>query len=284
MLTLRAPRPEDAPTLGRICFDAFGAISAEHNFPRDFPSADAAAGLMASMIANPGFHGVVAEEDGRILGGNFLDERSAIFGVGPITVDPKIQNRGVGRRLMQAVLERADARGAPGVRLLQAGYHLRSLSLYAGLGFDVREPLACMTGPAIKTPPPGIEARAAGPADADACNRLCRRVHGHDRAGELSQAVEQGTAMVVERAGRITGYASHVAYFGHSAGETSDDIQALIAASGEIGPPGILVPTRNGALFRWCLEGGLRVTQTLTLMTRGLYNEPAGAWMPSVLY
>jgi hypothetical protein len=28
----------------------------------------------------------------------------------------------------------------------------------------------------------------------------------------------------------------------------------------------------------------LRVTQPLTLMSVGLYNEPAGAWFPSVLF
>ena len=48
--------------------------------------------------------------------------------------------------------------------------------------------------------------------------------------------------------------------------------------------PGIFVPTRNAALFRWCLESGLRVVQPMTLMTIGLYNEPAGAYLPSILY
>ena len=283
MLTFRDPRHEDAEPLGRICYDAFAAIAGAHNFPVDFPGPEHATGLMTAMITNPGVWGVVAEEDGRILGSNFLDERNAVFAVGPITVDPKIQNKGVGRRLMQAALERTDERRAPGVRLLQAGYHTRSLSLYASLGFDVREPIACMSGPAIAAGPPGIAARGATQADEEACNQVCRRVHGHDRAGELSQAVASGTAMVAERAGRITGYASHLAYFGHAVGETSDDIKALICASGEVGAPGILVPSRNSDLFRWCLDGGLRVTQTLTLMTRGLYNEPAGAWMPSVL-
>lgn len=46
----------------------------------------------------------------------------------------------------------------------------------------------------------------------------------------------------------------------------------------------ILVPTRNAALFRWCLENGLRVVQPMTLMTIGLYNEPAGAYLPSILF
>jgi predicted N-acetyltransferase YhbS len=284
MLTLREPRPEDAEVLGRICHDAFAAISAAHNFPKDFPSPEAAAGFISAAIADPGAFGVVAEQDGRVLGSNFLHEHDAIWGVGPITVDPEIQNQGVGRRLMQAMLDRAADRGAPGVRLLQAGYHTRSLSLYTALGFDVREPIACMTGPPIGAPPHGTEVRPASPADEAACNALCRRVHGHDRASELARSVAQGVARVAVRNGRITGYASQIAYFGHAVGETTEDIEALIAAAGGIGPPGILVPSRNGELFRWCLEQGLRVTQTLTLMTRGLYNEPAGAWMPSILY
>jgi hypothetical protein len=45
-----------------------------------------------------------------------------------------------------------------------------------------------------------------------------------------------------------------------------------------------LLPAPNGGLFRWCLERGLRVVQVMTLMSRGLYDEPAGAFPPSVLY
>jgi hypothetical protein len=44
------------------------------------------------------------------------------------------------------------------------------------------------------------------------------------------------------------------------------------------------LPTRNGELFRWCLQHGLRLVHQMTLMTIGLYNEPAGAYLPSVLY
>jgi len=62
------------------------------------------------------------------------------------------------------------------------------------------------------------------------------------------------------------------------------DLQALIAAAEGFGGPGILVPTRNAELFRWCLANGLRVVEPMTLMTLGLYNEPAGAYLPSILY
>jgi len=94
------------------------------------------------MFTHPGFFCVVAERGGRVVGSNCLDERSAIAGIGPITIDPSAQNRGVGRSLMIAVMDRAADCKCPGVRLVQAAFHNRSMSLYAKLGFDIREPLA----------------------------------------------------------------------------------------------------------------------------------------------
>ena len=58
----------------------------------------------------------------------------------------------------------------------------------------------------------------------------------------------------------------------------------MIAAADSFAGPGILVPSRNSELFRWCLASGLRVMQPMTLMSLGLYNEPNGAFLPSVLY
>jgi hypothetical protein len=126
--------------------------------------------------------------------------------------------------------------------------------------------------------------RPAALDDSASCNQLCFRVHGHDRAGELSDAVAQGVARVVERNGRITGYATPVAFFGHAVAETNEDLMALIGAAQDFPGPGILVPTRNGELMRWCLSEGLRIAQTMTLMSSGLYSEPNGAWLPSVTY
>jgi hypothetical protein len=226
----------------------------------------------------------VAERDGEIVGSNAMDERSEIAGIGPITVSPEAQNAGIGRQLMQHVLERAAARRAPGVRLVQAGYHCRSLSLYTKLGFDPREPLSCVQGAPIGEQIPGHAVRPATAKDAGACNRLCLRVHGHSRDGELRDAIQFGTALVVEQGGRITGYATGLAFFAHAVGATNADIAALIAAAPGFAGPGLLIPTRNGELLRWCLAHGLRITQPLTLMSIGLYNEPQGAYLPSVLY
>jgi GNAT superfamily N-acetyltransferase len=283
-LYLRRGNASDAGAVGEICYGAFKAIADQHNFPPDFPNPSSAIGLLAMLIGHPGFFDIVAELDGRIVGSNFLDERNPIGGLGPITVDPTLQNEGVGRALMQAVLERSVERGFVGTRLVQAAYHRRTLALYLKLGFEVRELLACLQGPAIVKAMPGSTVRPATADDLPACNRLCFRVHGHERAGELADALAQDAARVVARAGRITGYATPIAFFGHAVAETNDDLISLIGAAESFPGPGFLVPTRNAELVRWCLKSGLRITQTMTLMTMGLYNQPGGAWLPSVLY
>jgi predicted N-acetyltransferase YhbS len=283
-LQIRQATADDAQECGRICHDAFAAIANFHSFPPDFPSVEAAAGVLTGLIAHPGFFAVVAERDGRIVGSNFLDERSMIRGVGPITVDPDVQNRRIGLELMNAVLERSALERAPGVRLLQSAYHNRSMCLYAKLGFDVREPFAVMQGKSLGLKVLGHTVRAATEADTDACDALCVRVHGHDRSGEVRDAVAQATARVVERHGRITAYTTGVALFGHSIAETNDDLEALIGAAEEFGGPGFLVPMRNTDLLRWCLAHELRVVSMMNLMTIGLYQEPRGAFLASVLY
>ncbi|MFN3326625.1 MAG: GNAT family N-acetyltransferase [Bryobacteraceae bacterium] len=269
---IRRAKPEDAEICGRICYDAFGTINDQHNFPREWPSPEFAGHVLGMLFSHPHFYCVAAEVDGRIVGSNCLDERAVIAGVGPITVDPAVQNRRVGRALMQAVLDRAREQKAAGVRLLQGAFHNRSYALYSGLGFEVREPAAVMSGRPKGGAIAGCSVRPARAADLPTCDELCRRVHGPDRSLELSDGIASGSALVVERDGRITGYASGFGYFGHAVGEANLDVQALMLQAGEIGGPGMIVPTRNTELFRWCLGNGMRIFMPMTLMSMGLYN------------
>jgi predicted N-acetyltransferase YhbS len=96
------------------------------------------------LLATPGFSGIVAEENGQIVGSNFADHRSSIAGIGPISIDPEAQNQGIGRKLMQPAIDHFAAANVPGIRLVQAAYHNRSLCLYTRLGFQTREPLSVM--------------------------------------------------------------------------------------------------------------------------------------------
>jgi N-acetylglutamate synthase-like GNAT family acetyltransferase len=236
------------------------------------------------LLSHPGFQGLVAEADGQLLGCNFVDLRSSVAGIGPIAVDPATQNRGVGRKLMQAVIERANARGVAGIRLVQAAYHNRSLCLYTRLGFQTRAPLSVMQGAALDMRFPGYEVRPATEADIPACNALCRKVHGFDRGSELADSIGARAASVVEHLGRVTGYATPVGFFAHAVAEGNQGLKALIGAAPEFTGPGFLVPTKNHEVLAWCLDNGLRLVMQTTLMSMGLYNEPSGAWLPSILY
>ncbi|HXR41318.1 MAG TPA: GNAT family N-acetyltransferase, partial [Acidothermaceae bacterium] len=223
-MKIRPVTAADAAACSRIFFDAFEALATRHSFPIEAGSREFADFQMNSMLATEGVTGLVAERDGEIIGSAFADERSAIVGIGPVTVDPAVQDAGVGRTMMEALLGRAQERGAAGVRLVQTAYHYRSFALYAKLGFAVREPLSVFQGDARGVGPSDRSVRPASEADAGACNALCRRVHGHDRAMELAAWTGLGSARVVEQAGQITGYATGFGYGWHAVGENNDDI------------------------------------------------------------
>ena len=282
--TFRSGTPADAAVCGHICFDAFNAIAEQHNFPPDFPSPDISIGLLSMILARSDVYSVIAELDGRVVGSNFLWEGATIAGVGPITVMPAAPNASIGRRLMESVLHRASTRHHSGVRLVQAAYHSRSLSVYTKLGFQAREPLSTLQGPSLQITLPGYRVRKAIPDDLEACNALCRQVHGHDRCGEVTHAIADGTAIVVEHGNRITGYATDIGFFAHAVGRTNEELKALIGSASAFTGPGVLLPTRNTELLQWCLAHGLRVIQPMTLMSLGLYQKPAGSFLPSILY
>jgi GNAT superfamily N-acetyltransferase len=279
---VRAATRDDADACGRIFYDAFASIATRHNLPVEPDSPEFTRFLVGRMLESEGFAGLAVERDGAVVGSAFIDERGPIAGIGPVVVDPAAQDDGVGRALMEAAVARS--RDAAGIRLVQTAYHYRSLALYAKLGFVVREPLSVVAGTPPPVSVPGAWVRAAGDDDAVACDALCARVHGHARSGEVRDAMAAGTAVVVERASRVSGYATGCGYGSHAVGSTNEDLMALLSSAQAFMGLGVLIPSRNAELLRWCLEHGLRIVQQSTLMTIGLYNEPAGAWLPSVVY
>jgi predicted N-acetyltransferase YhbS len=283
---IRVATPADAEACGRIVYEAFQGVAGRHGFSPDFPDVETATQLAQSFIAHPSIFGVVAEEDGRVVGSNFLAEGDAIRGVGPITVDPRRQGGGVGRRLMAAVLERGA--GAAGIRLLQDAFNMPSLSLYASLGFEVREPVLVMTGRPVSKPGPRTTVRRLTEQDLGACNALCARIHGFSRASELADAMRLLAPVVSERDGRVTGYLTAPTFWlaNHGVAETEDDMKALILGAGAANaqPLSFLLPIRQASLFRWCLSEGLKAAKPMTLMTIGEYRTPEGSYLPSVFY
>jgi GNAT superfamily N-acetyltransferase len=285
---VRAAVPEDAQPCGRIAFEAFKRIAEQGSFPLYHPTVDFACRFVEGRIRNPAFFGVVAEIDGETVGSNFIDERGPVRGVGPITVSPEAQGRGVGRLLMEAVLD--HSRGARSIRLLQDAHNPISLSLYSSLGFDVKDVMVQLAGEPDGARASDLEVRRLRDSDLDDCARLHQQVHGYERTRELLDALHAPMLCPVAcmRDGRVTAYASTFSPWqaAHGVAESEEDMRALISGAPAVcsGPLAFLFPVRQAELFRWCLGAGLRAIRPMTYMVIGEFDEPTGPWFPSVLY
>ncbi|SPH24022.1 hypothetical protein DEA8626_03070 [Defluviimonas aquaemixtae] len=285
-IEIREATRADISAVARIMYEAFRRFHESRGFAPDFPDLETATGIAAGQIEDPASYAIVAVAGDRVVGSNFLTEGDPIRGIGPISVDPDFQDAGVGRLLMHAVIRRSIS--ARGVRLLQDAFNTKSMALYASLGFRVREPVVVVTGRPRDNVPAGLQVRPMTPTDLFAADTLARRVHGYARGAELRSALARGTPVVLERGGRITGYMTmpKLWLLNHAVAETQADMMALILGAGAVTaePISFLVPIRYAEFFRWCLGQVFAIVKPMTLMTRGEYSEPRGAWVPSVLY
>ncbi len=145
-VTLRDARPEDLPAMARM-----GArLVREHHrldparffLPKE-PIEDGYAWWLGKELVNPRATLLVAVRRGRILGyaygrierrdWNTLRERCAV-GV-DLWVEPRARRGGVGRRLVEALVERFADRGEPRLILQVAAENAGARAIFTGMGF-----------------------------------------------------------------------------------------------------------------------------------------------------
>ncbi len=281
-IELRQPRAEDVPELGRICYEAFKDISESHGFATDFPTVAFAQQVIGLLVSQEQIYGVGAFENGQAKGSNFVNVLGDVGGIGPISVDVAWQDQGIGRQLMHHAIAHARKGGHDMIRLLQDSFNMRSLALYASLGFDTKEPVSYMA--LSNAGPVDANIRPATADDLDAMDELCKSIYLVSRRGECALFLQLGfPALVLDRGG-IRGYQLGTA-MGHGVAENDDDLLVLLAALGASMPDAhALVPLRAGELYRRALAAGHRNQKVMNLMALGPYEEPQGSYCPSVLF
>lgn len=278
-------RPEHTEDLARICHLAFNSLHERHNVPPDVPTIDVGRLIIGAVINRSDYTGIVAIDNGRILGSNFLLHADEVCGVGPITVDPTIQSKGVGRTLMQWAIDEARRRRGDNfsLRLFQEAVNTTSLSLYTSLGFQWRDAAALMHPRPAEADDPAC--RPATRGDLPAIAALSQRHHGISRGNDAAALFTLGLpAFVRTRANRIVAY-QIATLFGHSAAETNDDLLALAAHTARNVPPPmavVIVPMCQADLFRSALARGFRVAKVLNAMAIGPHVAATGPALPSI--
>lgn len=283
-IELTRPVAADGAALADICYRAFKDISDRHGYESDFHNVQFAQMVISGCIANESGYSVAANVDGTLAGSNFFSFTDEVAGVGPVSVDPERQGAGAGRALMEDLLRAAKEQGIERVRLMQDAFNMTSLALYASLGFDTKHPAALLE-PVPKAHP---DVRLMAPDDLDAVEALSLDIYKVSRRDDAGQHIGRGPfkPFVRERNGRIVGYFV-IGMVGHGCAESEDDLLVLAQHAASEAPPEIarcFCPLREGSLYRKMLAAGFRNRKVMNLMTIGPYDEPEGAWMPSVGY
>jgi len=249
------------------------------------PTLEIATRFIRSKLEHPRCHGYVAEKDGYVVGSVFVTgvDDCPAGAIGPLTVEPAYEG-GVGAALMHEAVAEAARMGIAQLRLIQSPTHLRSLALYTKAGFDLREPLLVVTNTALTHAADTSGLRRATFGDDSDCACLCRKAYGFSRTVELSEAIGNHTATVLERSDRIVGYACSVGFRGHAVASTVEDLMVLVAHAPKSLGPGLLVPTRNGALLRWLFRNGARALWPAAILSIGDFYEPTTPYLPSMLF
>lgn len=277
--------PEHFPALASICYRAFGTLQERHGVEKDFDSVETAGMVIGLFGSRPDFAGFAARDDatGKLLGSNFLQFSDPVAGVGPITIDPDDQSRGLGRRLMRAVLDEAARRGIAQVRLMQECINTASLSLYTKLGFDWRECCVMMRIEPAATDDPRIRPLTA--EDLPAVDRLSTAQYGSTRVNEIAALLKiQFPGFVLDEGRGVAGYFVP-GLIGHGFATRDEHLAALITHAGRHAPPmfhKFLLPLGEHNLHRLLLDARCRTIKMFNYMTTGPYERPTGAWVPSI--
>lgn len=278
-ITIRKAIQNDIEACAEAMYVAFITVDKKHGFPSYFTDLNHAKDAARSLITNPHGYGIVATDNTQVIASAFMNEKRPIRAIGPVSVHPNYQGRGIGRQLMEHLLDRAQ--DAPSVRLTQDAFNTTSLSLYTSLGFALVESLVWIEGKFKNMPQNVPQISPITQKSRADCVALCQKVMGFDRVPD-----NLTDAYCIIQNGHITAYTIGLSTDGYTVAETEDDMQALMLsiAAQKPGTLSCLIPTRHTSLLLWCLTEGFKIRKPLNLMVKGHYQIPNGIYFPNLLY
>jgi GNAT superfamily N-acetyltransferase len=132
-INIRNMTRADLERVGEILFEAFNSGASKHGYAPIMRGAQEGVAWAWFMFRHGGGEFLIAEAEGRAAGICCLNKRGNFGGIGPVAIDPSYQGCGIGKKLMDAVLEKAE--DLHSIRLFQEAFNATSFSLYYSLNF-----------------------------------------------------------------------------------------------------------------------------------------------------
>ncbi len=282
-VTIRRMQEADIPRVGEIMVTAFNDVFRRHGYPEPFPSPEVGASLARGYLGLEPAQCFTASLNGHVVGSGFLHLRGNSAGIGPITVDPTCQTKGIGRAIMQAVIDAGSQ--CRSLRLVQDSFNVVSFPLYAKLGFVVRGTAASLVGHEIHAARvASVEIREWTAQDIGTLTALDKELTGIERVQDFRYFLNQPPQLIGFVAGKPAGYLCFLrtgagTFLGPAAATEQSVLLALILRAAELEQGKALrmrFPTRHAELLQELLDLGFQVESLQTYMVRGPWEVPSG--------
>jgi GNAT superfamily N-acetyltransferase len=286
---IRRMTRDDIPEVGRIGVEAFNDLMARHNRPPLYPDPQVGPLAATAYLSMDPERSLVATDGARIVGSVFYRRRGDNVSVGPATVAPAAQGKGVGTKLFQATIEREP--NAASMRIMQDSLNLASFELLVRIGFALGEEVAMFTLPAGFREEHDAESavRVARGEDIGEILAMDRRLVGSDRRRDFEFLRRFGKILALHEGGALRGYLAQMptpgrTMLGPGGAETPQALHRLVRhAVGEtLGELSLILPARKHENVKPLFQLGFRLVGLSNLMYRGDWRAPAGDYAYSL--
>jgi predicted N-acetyltransferase YhbS len=264
VIDVRDLRDDEARPIGELLSRAgFGpTVASLIAFPRESPDGDV----------------MVAERDGRPIGGVCCASFGRTGWIGALGVLPDARRRGAGEALTRAACARLRERGAETVLLFATDM---GRPLYERLGFEAEGTVTAWRGTA-GTAHADVVLRVVREHDRPALRAIDEAATGEHRAPVLD-ALTPLSGLVAERAGEPAGWAVTSPWGAGVAVCATDDAAGVALTAAATGGPGsstMVVPDANAAAADALSHWGFSPTAAGARMRLG----PPVAWRPEMQF
>lgn len=299
---LRAMNAGDRSEVAELIYLSTNSWYESHGRPRTFSGDPVSADIFYEVYdALDPECGLVVEHTRtkRLIGSCFVHPRPTHVSLGIMNSHPNYSGRGIGRLLLQHIVEEADRSRLP-VRLISSAFNLESFSLYTRAGFVPRRTFQDMS---LAVPPGGLNvrlngtstARDARPGDVDAIVALERELTGIERVKDFTYFIKNTQGFwhvsVIEGENGIQGFLVSCGHPGLNIlgpGAARGEAQAAALILRELNrysgrQPLFIVPVDCGSLVHTLYGWGARNCELHVSQVRGEAAPSRGVIMPTYL-